>query len=87
MGLYPQTQGDARTKKHAAVCTGYLLHPAGPFPERSCHESRGLRRVPILVGANVGTEFSPRDCASVVCDIWDGNAPLRNIRVASDDTV
>jgi hypothetical protein len=24
MGLDPQTQGDARTKKHADVCNGYL---------------------------------------------------------------
>ena len=24
MGLDPQTPGDARTKKHAAVCNGYL---------------------------------------------------------------
>jgi hypothetical protein len=24
MSLDPQTQGDARTKKHADVCTGYL---------------------------------------------------------------
>jgi hypothetical protein len=24
IGLDPQTQGDARTKKHADVCNGYL---------------------------------------------------------------
>ena len=43
MGLDPQTQADARTKKHPDVCNGYL--PTEPASEEEQDGLRGMLRL------------------------------------------
>jgi hypothetical protein len=45
MGLDPQTQGDARTKQHADVCSGYLPTELANEEERKMGCAECLRLV------------------------------------------